>query len=35
VLRSAYGNRVACSSWGDYFLMEALARALFQSEGWW
>jgi unsaturated chondroitin disaccharide hydrolase len=35
VLRSAYGNKVACSSWGDYFLMEALARALFQFEGWW
>lgn len=35
VLRSAYGNRVAYSSWGDYFLMEALARALFRFEGWW
>ncbi|HEU5071215.1 MAG TPA: glycoside hydrolase family 88 protein [Verrucomicrobiae bacterium] len=35
VLRSAYGNRVAYSSWGDYFLMEALSRALFQFEGWW
>ncbi len=35
ILRSAYGNRVAYSSWGDYFLMEALARELFQFEGWW
>jgi len=34
-LRSAYGDRVAYSSWGDYFLMEALARELFQFEGWW
>ena len=35
VLRSAYGNRVAYSSWGDYFLMEALARELGICEGWW
>ena len=35
ILRSAYGDRVAYSSWGDYFLMEALARELFQLEGWW
>jgi unsaturated chondroitin disaccharide hydrolase len=35
VLKSAYGDKVAYSSWGDYFLMEALARELFQFEGWW
>jgi len=35
ILRSAYGNRVAYSSWGDYFLMEALARELGVSDGWW
>ena len=35
VLRSAFGNQVAYSSWGDYFLMEALARELFQFEPWW
>jgi unsaturated chondroitin disaccharide hydrolase len=35
LLRSAYGNRAAYSSWGDYFLMEALARELFQFEAWW
>jgi unsaturated chondroitin disaccharide hydrolase len=35
LLRSAYGNRVAYSSWGDYFLMEALARELGVSDGWW
>jgi len=34
-LRSAYGNRAAYSSWGDYFLMEALARELFQVETFW
>lgn len=35
VLKSAYGNRVAYSSWGDYFLMEALARELYQFDSWW
>lgn len=35
VLKSAYGNRVAYSSWGDYFLMEALARELGVCNGWW
>lgn len=35
VLKCAYGNKVAYSSWGDYFLMEAVARELFQSEPWW
>jgi unsaturated chondroitin disaccharide hydrolase len=35
VLKSAYGNEVAYSSWGDYFLMEALARELEVSDGWW
>ena len=35
VLKSGYGNRVAYASWGDYFLMEALARELFQFEPWW
>jgi unsaturated chondroitin disaccharide hydrolase len=35
VLKNAYGNQSAYSSWGDYFLMEALARELFQFEPWW
>jgi unsaturated chondroitin disaccharide hydrolase len=35
VLRSAYGNLPAYSSWGDYFFMEALSRELFQTETWW
>jgi unsaturated chondroitin disaccharide hydrolase len=35
ILKSAYGSRVAYSSWGDYFLMEALARELGVSDGWW
>ena len=25
----------AYTSWGDYFLMEALARELFKTETWW
>lgn len=35
VLKSGYGNRVAYSSWGDYFLMEALDRELHQNPAWW
>jgi unsaturated chondroitin disaccharide hydrolase len=35
VLKSAYGDKPAYSSWGDYFLMEALATELFQSETFW
>jgi unsaturated chondroitin disaccharide hydrolase len=35
VLRSGFGSKVAYSSWGDYFLMEALARELHQFEPWW
>jgi len=35
VLKSAYGDKPAYSSWGDYFLMEALARELSGSEGYW
>jgi unsaturated chondroitin disaccharide hydrolase len=35
VLKSAYGNKVAFSSWGDYFLMEAVARELFKTDPWW
>jgi unsaturated chondroitin disaccharide hydrolase len=35
VLKSAYGDKPAYSSWGDYFLMEALSRELFQTETWW
>lgn len=35
VLKSAYGNRVAYSSWGDYFLMEALSRELEMAETFW
>ena len=29
------GARNAYTSWGDYYLMEALARELFQAETWW
>ncbi|HEU5397518.1 MAG TPA: hypothetical protein VFV81_10135, partial [Verrucomicrobiae bacterium] len=29
------GAKNACTSWGDYFLMEALAREQFGFEGWW
>jgi unsaturated chondroitin disaccharide hydrolase len=35
VLKNGYGSRAAYSSWGDYFLMEAVARELFQFEPWW
>jgi len=35
VLKNAYGDRPAYSSWGDYFLMEALDRELFNSTGYW
>jgi len=35
VLKKAYGNQSAYSSWGDYFLMEALARELGQGELFW
>ena len=37
VLRSAIGigDTVGYSSWGDYYLMEAVARELFQTETWW
>jgi len=35
VLRSAYGDKVAYSSWGDYFLMEALDRELHGHETFW
>jgi unsaturated chondroitin disaccharide hydrolase len=35
VLKSAYGNKVAYSSWGDYFLMEALSRELEMGETFW
>jgi unsaturated chondroitin disaccharide hydrolase len=35
ILRSAYGNRVAYSSWGDYFLMEALDRELHAGGTFW
>jgi unsaturated chondroitin disaccharide hydrolase len=35
VLRNGFGSKVAYSSWGDYFLMEALARELHQFEPWW
>jgi unsaturated chondroitin disaccharide hydrolase len=35
VLKNAYGNKSAYSSWGDYFLTEALARELFGFEPWW
>ena len=35
VLKSAYGDKPAYSSWGDYFLMEALDRELHQGETFW
>jgi unsaturated chondroitin disaccharide hydrolase len=35
ILKSAYGNQVAYSSWGDYFLMEAVDRELNQGETFW
>jgi unsaturated chondroitin disaccharide hydrolase len=35
VLKSGYGSQAAYSSWGDYYLMEALARELFQFKPWW
>jgi unsaturated chondroitin disaccharide hydrolase len=35
VLKNAYGNKNAYSSWGDYFLMEALSRELAQVEPFW
>jgi len=35
LLKGGYGHRLGYSSWGDYFLIEALARELFQFEPWW
>jgi unsaturated chondroitin disaccharide hydrolase len=35
VLKSAYGDKPAYSSWGDYFLMEALDRELKRGETFW
>ena len=35
VLKNGYGNRVAYSSWGDYFLMEAVSRELGMGEPFW
>ena len=35
ILKSAYGNKVAYTSWGDYFLMEALSRELNMGETFW
>ncbi len=35
VLKSAYGDKPAYSSWGDYFLMEALAGELGMGEPFW
>ena len=35
VLRSAYGDKPAYSSWGDYFLMEAVSRELNGEETFW
>jgi unsaturated chondroitin disaccharide hydrolase len=35
VLKNAYGNQNGYSSWGDYFLMEALDRELHQGEIFW
>jgi unsaturated chondroitin disaccharide hydrolase len=35
VLKDGIGNKHGYSSWGDYYLMEALARELFQTETYW
>ncbi|MBC8095461.1 MAG: glycoside hydrolase family 88 protein [Akkermansiaceae bacterium] len=35
VLKHGIGNKPGFSSWGDYFLMEALGRELFQMETQW
>jgi unsaturated chondroitin disaccharide hydrolase len=35
VLKSAYGNKAAFSSWGDYYLMEAVSRELEIGETFW
>jgi len=35
VLKNGFGANPGYSTWGDYFLMEALARELFQFEPWW
>jgi unsaturated chondroitin disaccharide hydrolase len=35
VLKSAYGDKPAYSSWGDYFLMEAVCREITQGETFW
>jgi unsaturated chondroitin disaccharide hydrolase len=35
VLKSAYGSKPAYSSWGDYFLMEAVSRELKGEETFW
>lgn len=35
VLKSGYGNRVGFSSWGDYYLMEAVSRELKLGETFW
>jgi unsaturated chondroitin disaccharide hydrolase len=35
VLKNAYGDKMAYSSWGDYFLMEAISRELEMGEVFW
>ena len=35
VLKSAYGDKPAYSSWGDYYLMEAVSRELKGEETFW
>jgi unsaturated chondroitin disaccharide hydrolase len=35
ILKNAYGDKPAFSSWGDYFLMEALGRELDGGETFW
>jgi unsaturated chondroitin disaccharide hydrolase len=35
VLKFGYGNKAAYSSWGDYFLMEALSRELSGTQPFW
>ena len=35
ILKNAYGDQPAYSSWGDYFLMEAIGRELKNEETFW
>jgi hypothetical protein len=35
VLKSAYGDKPAYSSWGDYYLMEAVSREIKGDDTFW